>query len=130
MNIWDIDRDADANRQAIGFDPSGNYVAVLRVVHLQGTYKDYVSEINERWTPYREVKRAWGHDANPVHVYFNTNVYVTDNTRAYEITNTQLEQGGPLVVFTPGTPIGGTYATVTGARGPPGPQGPKGAKGD
>ena len=40
MNIWDIDRDADANRQAMGFDHNGAYVAVKRVVHTTGIYKD------------------------------------------------------------------------------------------
>ena len=134
MNIWDINKDADANRQAIGFDPSGNYVAVKQIKHTTGIYKDYVSAIDQSyklgWPPYRLVKRSWGSDANQVRVYYGTNVYVTDNSGNYNISNILLEQGGPLVVYQAGAPTGGTYATVTGARGPPGPTGPKGAKGD
>ena len=55
MNIWDIE-DTDANRQAIGFDPSGNYVAIKRVVHTTGVYKDYADAIDESyrlgWIPF------------------------------------------------------------------------------
>ena len=134
MNIWGINRDTDANRQAIGFDPNGNYVAVKQIKHTTGVYADYIDAIDESyqlgWTPYRMVKRDWGFDNNPVHAYFKTHVYVLDNTGGYKISSIQLAQGGPLIVYQAGAPTRGTYATVTGARGPPGPVGPKGAKGD
>ena len=81
MNIWDVS-DVDANRQAIGFDPSGNYVAIKRVVHTTGIYSDYASEIDQSyrlgWTPYRDVKRPWGADSNPVRTYQLKRVFVSD----------------------------------------------------
>ena len=133
MNIWGINRDTDANSQAIGFDPNGNYVAVKRIKHTTGVYKDYIDAIDESyqlgWTPYRIVKRDWGFDNNPVHAYFKTHVYVLDNTGGYNISSTQLTQGGPLITYAPGAPIGGGSAIITGARGPPGPVGQKGSIG-
>ena len=109
MNIWGVSK--DTSRQAIGFDQNGDYVAVKRIKHTTGIYKDYIDAIDESiglgFVPYRMVKRSWGFDNNPVHAYFKTHVYVLDNSGGYDISTTELSQGGPLIVYQAGAPIGG-----------------------
>ena len=138
MNIWDVNSGANATRQAVGYEDDGQYVAVQRVKHTTGVYKDYIDEIDSSyklgWTPYRLIKRNWGHDVDPVDFYRTTSVYVLDDT-VYDISSHKLADNGPLIVYQPGVPLSGSYVTVAGPQGPKddtgiaGPQGPKGDTG-
>ena len=132
MNIWSV-ASGNATPQATGFDHDGNLVAVRRVVHTTGVYKDFAHDIDEShrlgWEPYRWVTRDWGHDANPVRVYRGFQVFVTDDTGSYDITYKAIHTGGSLVVYKPGVSLGQPHAIISGPQGPAGPAGPRGLAG-